>query len=136
MVIKNDLNAREEALLNYLWDKNVPMTSNNMLDDLEKEGWKQITLLKTIQALDEKGYLEVAGLEKSVKTYARRFVPSVSKGEFYSQMFVGKGLDETSIVDITAALIGADGKSKKGTKQIIRKLESIIEDLESESGAE
>ena len=136
MIYKNDVNTREEALLNFLWEKEIPMTSAEMLDELSAEGWKQITLLKTVQSLSEKGYLEVTGLEKSVKTYARRFVPTVSKGEFYSQMFVRKGLDETSIVDITAALIGADGKSKKGTKQIIQKLESIIEDLESESGEE
>jgi hypothetical protein len=37
-------------------------------------------------------------------------------------------------VDITAALIGADGKSKEGTEKIIGTLESIIRDLKS--GAE
>ena len=49
MNIKKNINAREEALLNYLWKKGVPLTSNEMLEDLQKEGWKQITLLKTIQ---------------------------------------------------------------------------------------
>jgi predicted transcriptional regulator len=134
MISKNKINSREETLLNYLWDKQIPMTSAEMLDELMDQGWKQITLLKTIQSLTEKGYLEVVGLEKSVKTYARRFVPAISKGEFYSQMIMEKGLDQTSIVDITAALIGADGKSKEGTEKIIGTLESIIRDLKS--GAE
>ncbi len=75
MVIKNNLNAREEALLNYLWEKGIPMTSNEMLDDLSEEGWKRITLLKTIQSLDEKGYLNIIGLEKTIKTYALSSTP-------------------------------------------------------------
>lgn len=134
MISTKDVNAREEALLNFLWKKSVPMTSTEMLDELAAEGWKQITLLKAVQSLSDKGYLEVVGFEKTVKTYARKFVPAISKGEFYSQLFVEKGLDESTIVDITAALIGADGKSKKGTKQIIGKLESIIDNLKSDTG--
>lgn len=134
MISKNEINGREETLLNYLWDKQIPMTSVEMLNELVEEGWKQITLLKTIQSLTEKGYLEVVGFEKSVKTYARRFVPTISKGEFYSQMIIEKGLDKTSIVDITAALIGADGKSIEGTQKIIGTLESIISDLKSGVG--
>lgn len=134
MISKNEINGREETLLNYLWDKQIPMTSVEMLNELVEEGWKQITLLKTIQSLTEKGYLEVVGFEKSVKTYARRFVPTISKGEFYSRMIIEKGLDKTSIVDITAALIGADGKSIEGTQKIIGTLESIISDLKSGVG--
>ena len=134
MISKNEINGREETLLNCLWDKQIPMTSVEMLNELVEEGWKQITLLKTIQSLTEKGYLEVVGFEKSVKTYARRFVPTISKGEFYSQMIIEKGLDKTSIVDITAALIGADGKSIEGTQKIIGTLESIISDLKSGVG--
>lgn len=133
MNIKKDINAREESLLNFLWDKNIPMTNSDMLEELETEGWKQITLMKTVQSLTEKGYLEVVGLEQSVKTYARKFVPTISKGEFYSQMIIEKGLDRSSIVDIAAALIGVDGKSKEGTQKIIGTLESIINDLKSNS---
>ena len=134
MTIKHDINAREEALLLFLWDKNIPMTSAEMLEELEKEGWKQITLLKAVQALTEKGYLEVVGLEKSVKTYARRFVPTISKSEFYTQMIIEKGVDESAIVILTASLLGAERKSKKETKKIIGKLESIIEELKNENG--
>lgn len=134
MNIKKDVNAREESLLNFLWNKNVPMTNSDMLEELEAEGWKQITLMKTVQSLIEKGYLEVVGLEKSVKTYARKFIPTISKGTFYSQMIMEKGIDENSILDIMAALIGADEKSKDGAEQIIEVLEGIIEELKSENG--
>lgn len=132
MHIRKDINAREESLLNLLWEKNVPLTSNEMIEILEPEGWKQITLLKTIQSLSDKGYLKVVGLEKTVKTYARRFVPAMTKGAFYSKLIIDKGLDRKSIIDITAALIGVDGDSKEGADQIIETLESIIEEYKNE----
>jgi len=132
--INREVNDREENLLNFLWDKNKPMTSTEMLENLQAEGWKQITLLKTVQSLSEKDYLEVVGFEKISKTYARRFVPKMTRNEFYSQMIKKKGVDESSIIDVTAALIGADCKSKEGAEQIINKLESIIMDLKSENG--
>lgn len=133
MVIKKSINAREEALLDYLWEKAIPLTSNEMIADLEKEGWKQITLLKAIQSLTQKGYLVTVGVEKSVKTYARKLVPSMTKGEFYSQILIEKGIDESAIVDMTAALIGVKTKEKKDTQQIIEKLENIISDLKNNS---
>ena len=78
--------------------------------------------------------MEVVGLEKTVKTYARRFAPTITKEVFYSQMLTENGVDESALVSITAALIGADESSRKGTKQIIQTLESIIEDLKAENG--
>lgn len=134
MHIKNDINAREESLLNILWEKGVPMTSNELIDILEPEGWKQITLLKTIQSLTDKGYLEVVGMEKTVKTYARKIMPSMTREIFYSRMIADKGLDKSSIVDITAALIGADGNSQEGAEQIIDALEDIISKLKTGKG--
>lgn len=132
MYIKNEISAREETLLNYLWDKNIPMSSNDILAELEPQGWKPITLFKTVQSLSDKEYLVVAGLEKSGKTYARQFVPAITRGTYYSQIMMEKGIDKTAIADITASLIGADITTEEGTAQIIDTLESIINELRSE----
>ena len=132
MYLKNDISAREESLLDYLWDKNIPMTANDILLELEPKGWKPITLFKTIQSLSDKKYLEVVGLEKSGKSYARKFEPAFSRGTYYSHLMMKKGLDKTAIADITASLIGADITTNEGTAQIIDTLEGIIDELKAD----
>ena len=66
---KNALNKREEELMNILWEYNEPLTQNEMAERLEDSGWNSVTLFKTVQSLSSGGYLQVAGLEKTAKTY-------------------------------------------------------------------
>ena len=82
---KDTLNKREEELMNYLWEIKKPLTASEMAKQLESEGWTNITLCRTVQSLSDNGYLEVAGLEKTAKTYARRLIPSLTKEESYKQ---------------------------------------------------
>lgn len=132
MKMKRDINAREERLLNLLWDINTPMTSNEMLEALSSEDWKQITLLKTVQSLTDKGYLNVVGIEKVVKTYARRFEPSISKGEYYSRLLNDKNFDNKNIIEIMAALLGENIGKNEDYEKVANRLSEIIRTLRSE----
>lgn len=123
---KNCLTARQEELLNILWEMNEPLTANEMLDRLEAECWNTVTLFKTVRTLSDMGYLKVAGLEKSTKSYARKFVPALTKEEYYTEVMMKRGLDSSSIADITAAFLGvADKSSKERDEKVISKLEEI-----------
>lgn len=51
----NELSARQEKLMNWLWAYNEPLTSTEMAEKLENEGWNRVTLLKTIQVLADTG---------------------------------------------------------------------------------
>lgn len=110
---KESLNKREEELMNYLWEIKKPMTTNEMAKQLQSEGWTNITLCRTVQSLTDQGYLEVAGLEKSAKTYARKLIPSLSKEEYYSSVLMNRGINANSLADLTAALIGASRKKSQ-----------------------
>ena len=101
---KESLNKREEELMNYLWEIKKPMTTNEMAKQLQSEGWTNITLCRTVQSLTDQGYLEVAGLEKSAKTYARKLIPSLSKEEYYSSVLMNRGINANSLADLTAAM--------------------------------
>lgn len=127
MTKKDILNKREEELMNLLWGIKKPLTTSEMAKQLESEGWTNITLCRTVQSLSDDGYLEVAGLEKTVKTYARRLTPSLTKEEYYSSVLINRGINENSLADLTAALIGASRKTQ-GEKdaQVIAKLEEVI----------
>lgn len=130
---KDILNKREEELMNYLWEINKPLTTSEMAKQLETEGWTNITLCRTVQSLSDNGYLEVAGLEKTVKTYARKLTPSLTKEEYYSSVLMNRGINANSLADITAALIGVSRKNpKEKDAEVIAKLEEVIASLKSE----
>lgn len=127
------LNKREEELMNFLWECSEPLTQNEMARRMEEQGWNQVTLFKTVQSLSGAGYLQVAGLEKSAKTYARKLVPAISKEEYYASILMKNGLDSEALANITAAFIGASKKSRKEkNSEVIAKLEEIIEKLRAE----
>ena len=127
------LNKREEELMNFLWAYNEPLTQNEMAEKLEEQGWSSVTLFKTVQSLSGAGYLQVVGLEKSAKTYARKLIPAISKEEYYTSILMKNGLDSGSLANITAAFIGVSKKSEKEKNtEVIAKLEEIIEKLRVE----
>lgn len=127
---QNCLTAREEELLHILWEMNEPLTAGEMVERLSADGWNKATVFKTVQALADMGYLKVAGLEKSVKSYARKFVPALTKTEYYAEVMKKRGLDSSSIPSITAAFLGvADKSDKERDAEVIAKLEEIIDTL-------
>ena len=123
----NDLSTRQEKLMNWLWEYNNPLTSTEMAEKLEPEGWNRVTLLKAVQFLTDNGYLEVVGFEK---TYARKLFPAITKEEYYSTVLMNKGINSNSLAEITAAFLGVSKKKKKDKDaQVISKLEEIIAEL-------
>ena len=120
--------------LGYLWDWNEPLTQNEMAERLADQGWNNVTLYKTVQSLSTKGFLEVVGLEKSTKTYARKLVPSLSKEEYYTSILMKNGLSTDSLANLTAAFIGVSKKSESEKKEaVIAKLEEIIASIREEN---
>lgn len=86
-----------------------------------------------MQSLTDQGYLEVAGLEKSAKTYARKLIPSLSKEEYYSSVLMNRGINANSLADLTAALIGASRKNpREKDAEVIAKLEEVIASLRAD----
>ena len=79
------LTRRQEALMNFLWEIDTPLTANEMAGKLKDEGWSAVTLFKTVQALDAEGYLMVTGIVCTGKTYARKMAPSVSMFQIFQR---------------------------------------------------
>ena len=124
------LTLREEELLNVLWEINEPLTTGEMAEKLEPDGWNTATLFKTVRTLSDKGYLKVTGLEKSVKAYSRKLIPALTKEEYYAEVMMKRGLDINAIANITAAFLGVTGKSgKERDDKVIAELEEIIHTL-------
>ena len=127
------LSSREEMLLEYLWEIDRPVTTSELSCLLSKDDWKKITIFKTIQSLCDKGFVEVTGFEKNVKTYARKLSPALTRSEFYAMKFSNNHMDEKLLIDITAAMVGGVALSKSDKDAlVIEKLENIIESIKKE----
>lgn len=85
-VKEGTLTPRQTELMEFLLEANEPMTANKMAEKLAPAGWNNVTLFKTVQALSTDGFLEVAGLEKTVKTYARKLAPTMTKAQYYASI--------------------------------------------------
>ena len=118
------------------------MTAGEMAEKLEADGWNTVTLFKTVQNLTEEGYLNVTGLEKNKKSYARKLFPALTKEEYYAGVMMRHGIDSRSIADITAAFLGVADKDARmavdkgtgqnpGIEENFAKLEEIIGALRS-----
>lgn len=68
------LTRRQEALMNFLWEIDTPLTANEMAGKLKDEGWSAVTLFKTVQALDAEGYLMVTGIVSTGKHMQGRWL--------------------------------------------------------------
>lgn len=127
---QNYLTAREEELLHILWEMKEPLTAGEMVERLSVDGWNKPTVFKTVQTLSDRGYLKVTALEKCAKSYARKFVPALTKEEYYAEIMMKHGLDSSAIPNITAAFLGGAGKSdKERNAEVIARLQEIIDTL-------
>lgn len=120
---KGFLAPRQEELMLFLWEKNEPMTANQMAERLKEIGWNNVTLFKTVQALCDDGFLRIEGLEKTVKTYARKLAPSMSKAEYYGRLLAARGLTKEDLPQIIASVIGTEEDTiKKEIDEILRRI--------------
>jgi len=130
MKTSTSLSGREEYLLNFLWKRNVAMTTSEIATALADQNWSQVSLYKTIQSLSERGYLDVVGLEKATKTYVRKLAPTLSQAEYYTASLLEKGVDATAISEIAVSLIGAEKiENKEDRKLIAKNLEEVLKTL-------
>lgn len=120
---KGTLSPRQEELMLFLWDKDVSLTATQMAEAMKEKGWNNVTLFKTVQALTENNFLEVKGLEKAVKTYARKLAPSMTRAEYYGNLLTSRGITKEDLPQIIASVIGTEKDSvEKEIDEMLQRL--------------
>ncbi|MBE5896858.1 MAG: BlaI/MecI/CopY family transcriptional regulator [Lachnospiraceae bacterium] len=127
------LTKREDEVMNILWKCNKEMTIDEIGEYLQSEEWNnQMTLYRTINALEKKKLIEVSGVERRNKQYARKFKAIISQDEYYSEFLLNHGLNPKVLQKISIALLGACELNDGRQEETIRRLETIIDEMESE----
>jgi Predicted transcriptional regulator len=84
------LSKREEELMEMLWDQGYPMTSSEMLQVDRSRSWKDSYLTIMLRSLQEKGFIQICGVERQGKVYLRQFESIYSREEYVAKLAMTK----------------------------------------------
>lgn len=134
-VMKNkNLNPREKELMELIWSSAVPLTSIEMLDQLDPEKWNKLSVFRTINSLTAKKYIRVDGFEQYNTQYARKFTFSISREEYMAKLMREDGMGIESLGRVAVALLGEDSDSDENSRDaLIESLQEIIDKLKEEN---
>ncbi len=128
------LTNSEEDLMEMFWEKNVPLTSVEILEFSADRTWNGNYVHIMLRSLLKKGMIKVCGTAQYGTQYARQFIPAVTKEQYAAKIVMSKGIDRSSIAAVTVAMVNeinnTDGES------LIKQLEEIIEELKEQEKKE
>ena len=94
------LTKSELAIMEVMWEQEEALTASEIIKASGDKEWKNSSIHLMVNALLEKGFLEVAGFKKTTKNYARTFMgntPVAEKKKIYMQLL--KEVDEIETLD-------------------------------------
>ncbi len=129
---KEGFSHSEEQVLNLLWEKGEPLTINEIEELCVENKLSRVTIFKAVQTLIEAELISVNGFSKSTKTYARRFIPAITREQYAAMLLETKGFSTKDMGNVVVAMLGT-GKSgkinKKTGEKAIKELEDIISQI-------
>lgn len=125
------MTGREEEFMEYFWGQDEPVTIADIEEHFSYETLSKAAIFKVIQTMVDKGFIRVNGLERTNKTYARKFEAAVSKEEYWGKILASKGLGLDSLHHVAFAMIGerTSKDDEIADQELIRELEDIIVEI-------
>ena len=124
------LTRREEELMDFLWEYDQPITSNNILESYDTSYWSESYLYVMLRSLEKKGLLKQIEPLKYGVQYSRQFACAMPKEEYYVTLAAGKShLDKNTFAELAVAMALRENKSH--SQELIEKLEQMLKDAKS-----
>lgn len=121
------LTRSEEELMELFWTHDRPFTSVEILKIDSDNSWSANYLQNMLRSLLNKDMIKVCGSIQYGTQYARQFAPVMKREEYVAKIAMAKGIEKSSIADVTVALVKEAGD--KDDKELIKELEVIIKEL-------
>ena len=133
MFVKKVMTGREEKFMEYFWEQDEPVTVADIEEHFAYEKLSKAAVFKIIQAMMDKGFIRVNGLERTNKTYARKFEAAISKEEYWGKILASKGMGLHSLRHVTFAMLGdgSDPEDDEADRELIKELEGMIDEIKS-----
>ena len=126
---QNTLNNREKEIMDILWSNHNGFTSNELLELLGNEKWNKLSIHRTINSLEKKGYLKVIGFEKYNTQYARRFTYAITQEEYAAKILCNEGMKLESLGKIALAFVKENSSDKCDSEELLNTLQPFIDAL-------
>ncbi len=115
------LTKSEREVMDVFWTVGKPMSQLEMLNHTEEKSWKDRSVYILLNGLLSKGALKEDGFVRSGKTFARRFIPTLTYEEYcVSEIASFKRRPDPS------ALLSAFLRQSELTEQDLESLEQLI----------
>ena len=75
--------------MEVMWEQEEALTASEIIKASGDKEWKNSSIHLMVNALLEKGFLEVAGFKKTTKNYARTFKPTMTKEKYFVRKVMG-----------------------------------------------
>lgn len=123
------LSKAEEKVMMFLWEQAKPLSVLEMLENWDDDGrtWTDNYMRAIIRSLEGKGAVEFFNLEQRGCKYARRFVTTFTKKEYFTQLAKRSGVSVSDMVKVEAVAMAENG-DREGMNGLIHELEEIIEE--------
>lgn len=79
------LTKGEREIMNVLWDTREALTSSEIIKYSVNKSWKDTSVHLLLKTLLDKNIIEVAGLKKTTRNYARTFRATMSQYDYFFQ---------------------------------------------------
>ena len=120
-----DLTKSEYEVMKILWDSNVPMLKQDILEISDQHKWNDNYLKKMLTVLYKKGALTSVGVVRVGKVNSRLYVPTVSEDEYNLSKYPVRSINIiASLVDDLYKNADDDGREK-----VISKLEDLLNEF-------
>ena len=121
-----ELTRSEMEIMVVLWETGEPMSRADLLAWSEEKTWKDSSVHILLNGLLQKKAIREAGMVKRSKTYARTFVPTMTREEYFAgTVFCHR--HKPQIVGLFAALLERPEITRNDLEQIMALIESKME---------
>lgn len=121
-----ELTRSEMEIMDVLWETGEPMSRADLLARSDEKTWKDSSVHILLNGLLQKKAIREAGMVKRSKTYARTFVPTMTREEYFAgTVFCHR--HKPQIVGLFAALLERPEITRNDLEQIMALIESKME---------
>jgi len=107
-----ELTKSEMEIMDVLWNVGQPMSRSDLLERSEEKTWKDSSVHILLNGMLQKNVIREAGFVKRSKTYARTFVPTLTREEYYAATVLSRR-HKPEIVGLIRALLARESLNRE-----------------------
>lgn len=119
-----ELTKSEMEIMDVLWNKRIPMSRSDLLEEGEEKTWKDSSVHILLNGLLQKGAIREAGVVRCRKTYGRTFLPTMTREEYFAATIFSHR-HKPQLGGLFAALL----ERPEADDSVLEQLQSMITDL-------